>query len=107
MLDRRREQFRARRDYLVPALRRLAFDIPNMPQGAFYVYAGCSRLTNDSYRFAIDLLEHAGVAITPGIDFGSHRAAEHVRFAYTNSLERLQEGVTRIDRFINRSLAAE
>ena len=101
ILDARRDEFRARRDYLVPALRSLGFVIPQTPQGAFYVYANCSALTNDSYRFALDLLEHAGVAITPGIDFGSHRAAEHVRFAYTNSIERLEEGVRRIARFVS------
>jgi aspartate/methionine/tyrosine aminotransferase len=100
ILDSRRDEFRARRDYLVPALRALGFDIPQTPQGAFYVYAGCSRLTGDSLQFSLDLLEQAGVAITPGVDFGSHRAAEHVRFAYTNSIERLQEGVKRIAQFI-------
>ena len=103
ILDARREQFRARRDYLVPALRKLGFDIPQTPQGAFYVYAGCSQLTQDSFQFSLDLLEHAGVAIAPGIDFGTHRAAEHVRFAYTNSIERLQDGVARIERFIARA----
>jgi aspartate/methionine/tyrosine aminotransferase len=100
ILDSRRDEFRARRDYLVPALRKLGFDIPQPPQGAFYVYANCSNLTDDSYRFALDLLEHAGVAITPGLDFGTHRAAEHVRFAYTNSIERLEEGVARIAEFL-------
>jgi len=75
----------------VPALRKLGFAIPQMPEGAFYVYANSSRFTDDSYQLALDLLEHAGVAITPGVDFGTHRAAEHVRFAYTNSIERLQE----------------
>jgi aspartate/methionine/tyrosine aminotransferase len=100
LLDARREEFRARRDYLVPALRKLGFGIPQTPQGAFYIYANCSRFTADSYRFALDMLEEAGVAITPGIDFGAHRAAEHVRFAYTNSIERLQEGVSRIARFL-------
>jgi aspartate/methionine/tyrosine aminotransferase len=101
ILNDRREEFRARRDYLVPALRDLGFGIPEMPQGAFYVYADCSALTADSYAFAHDVLERAGVAITPGIDFGSHRAAEHVRFAYTNSIERLQEGVARISRYLS------
>jgi len=100
ILDARREEFRARRDYLVPALRKLGFEIPQTPQGAFYIYAGCSRLTDDSFGFARDLLEDAGVAITPGIDFGAHRAAEHLRFAYTNSIDRLQEGVARIERFL-------
>jgi aspartate/methionine/tyrosine aminotransferase len=104
ILDSRRDEFRARRDYLVPALRKLGFDIPQLPQGAFYVYANCSKLTDDSYRFALDLLEHAGVAITPGLDFGTHRAAEHVRFAYTNSIDRLEEGVARIARFISTEL---
>jgi aspartate/methionine/tyrosine aminotransferase len=101
ILDTRREEFRARRDYLVPALRKLGFDIPQTPQGAFYIYAGCSKLTADSRRFALDMLEHAGVAITPGIDFGTHRANEHVRFAYTRSIDTLQEGVARIERFLD------
>ena len=100
ILNRRRDEFRARRDYLVPALRDLGFDIAQKPPGAFYVYAGCSRLTKDSARFTHELLEEAGVAITPGIDFGSHRASAHVRFAYTNPIERLQEGVERIGRFL-------
>jgi aspartate/methionine/tyrosine aminotransferase len=100
ILDAHREEFRERRDFLVPALRALGFDIAQVPQGAFYIYAGCSRLTKDSYAFARDLLENAGVAITPGIDFGTYRANEHVRFAYTNSIERLQEGVDRIARFV-------
>jgi aspartate/methionine/tyrosine aminotransferase len=100
ILDQRREELRARRDFLVPALRTLGFDIPQVPQGAFYVYAGCSRFTADSFAFARDLLEQAGVAVTPGIDFGSHGASGHVRFAYTNPIERLQEAVSRIERFL-------
>ena len=100
ILDARREEFRARRDYLVPALRKLGFVIPQTPRGAFYIYANCSALTGDSHRFALDLLENAGVAITPGLDFGAHRAVEHVRFAYTSSIERLEEGVARIAKFL-------
>jgi aspartate/methionine/tyrosine aminotransferase len=97
----RREAYRARRDYLVPALRALGFGIPHMPPGAFYVYADCSRLTPDSHAFALDLLERAGVAITPGVDFGTHRAREHVRFAYTRPVERLREGVRRIGEYLS------
>lgn len=100
ILEARRREFEARRDFLVPALRSLGFDIPLVPQGAFYVYAGCGRLTGDSYRFCFDLLERAGVAVTPGIDFGEHRAGSHVRFAYTTSLPRLEEGVERLRRFL-------
>ncbi len=100
ILEARRREFEGRRDFLVPALRSLGFDIPLVPQGAFYVYAGCGRLTGDSFRFCFDLLERAGVAVTPGVDFGEHRAREHVRFAYTNSLERLEEGIERLRRFL-------
>jgi aspartate/methionine/tyrosine aminotransferase len=99
-LSTRAREFKARRDYLVPALRDLGFDIPVMPQGAFYVYAGCGRLTKDSYALARDLLERAGVAITPGVDFGANAPERHVRFAYTQSIERLKEGVARIEAFL-------
>jgi aspartate/methionine/tyrosine aminotransferase len=100
ILEQRRAEFRARRDFLLPALRNLGFQIPVEPQGAFYLYADCSRLTGDSYAFAHDLLEQAGVAITPGVDFGRFRAAQHVRFAYTTSLDQLEEGVQRIAAFL-------
>jgi len=103
ILEARRLEFKARRDYLVPALRELGFDIPVTPQGAFYVYAGCGGLNRDSFAFAIEILEQAGVAITPGIDFGANAPERHVRFAYTNSIERLQEGVSRIAKFLKKS----
>jgi aspartate/methionine/tyrosine aminotransferase len=100
ILEARRAEFKARRDYLVPALRHIGFDIPVTPQGAFYVYAGCDKLTRDSFAFARNLLERAGVAITPGIDFGTNAPERHVRFAYTNPIERLKEGVRRIAEFL-------
>jgi len=100
ILEQRRAEFRARRDFLVPALRELGFRIPVVPQGAFYIYADCSGLTDDSFAFARDLLETAGVAITPGADFGVNAAARHVRFAYTNAIAVLAEGVKRIGGFL-------
>jgi aspartate/methionine/tyrosine aminotransferase len=100
ILDARRDEFRARRDFLVPALRELGLRIPVVPQGAFYIYADCSALSKDSFGFARDLLETAGVAITPGADFGAHAAGQHVRFAYTNSIPVLAEGVRRIGEYI-------
>lgn len=100
VLEQRKAAFQERRDFLLPALRELGFIIPVTPQGAFYIYADCSRFTNDSYRFAMDLLDKAGVAITPGIDFGNHRAAQHVRFAYTTSMEQLQEGIKRLSGYL-------
>jgi aspartate/methionine/tyrosine aminotransferase len=100
ILEARRLEFSARRDYLLPALRDLGFEIAGTPEGAFYLYADCSRFTDDSYGFSVRLLEVAGVAITPGIDFGDHRPERHVRFAYTTSLENLQEGVRRLKDYL-------
>ncbi|HKJ09208.1 MAG TPA: aminotransferase, partial [Gammaproteobacteria bacterium] len=84
----------------LPALRELGFAIPRAPEGAFYLYADCSRFTDDSFAFARDLLEQAGVAITPGIDFGNHLPARHVRFAYTTGLDELREGVARLRAYL-------
>jgi len=98
--DQRRQAFRERRDFLLPALRELGFDLPLTPEGAFYLYAGCTGQTDDSFSFAQELLERGGVAVTPGRDFGSNRPKEHLRFAYTTEIARLEEGVERIRRFI-------
>jgi aspartate/methionine/tyrosine aminotransferase len=100
ILEHRRAAFRERRDYLIPELRRLGFEVPLVPEGAFYVYANCARLTADSFEFCRRLLEDAGVAVTPGVDFGEHRAREHVRFAYTTGIDALREGVTRLEHFL-------
>ncbi|HIA08337.1 MAG TPA: pyridoxal phosphate-dependent aminotransferase [Chromatiaceae bacterium] len=100
-LEQQRDQFRQRRDYLLPALRDLGFDLLVEPEGAFYLYADCSKFTDDSMAFTLDLLRNAGVAITPGIDFGSHRASEHVRFAYTTDIDRLRQGVQRLSRYLD------
>jgi len=101
ILEQRKQAFKERRDYLLPALREMGFDIPVNPQGAFYLYADCSRFTNDSFHFATELLEQAGVAVTPGIDFGNYLPEKHLRFAYTTSLENLVEGVERIRRHLH------
>jgi aspartate/methionine/tyrosine aminotransferase len=102
LLDRRREVFRERRDFLLPALRELGFRVPQEPQGAFYIYADCSALCGDSFAWVRDLLEQAGVAAAPGADFGAHRAQEHLRFAYTRGIEELGEGLRRIARHLGR-----
>jgi aspartate/methionine/tyrosine aminotransferase len=100
ILEARRDEFRERRDYLLPALRELGFDIPVIPDGAFYLYADCSRFSKNSFEFSQRLLEEAGVAITPGVDFGSNEPGRHVRFAYTTSLENLHEGVRRLGEYL-------
>lgn len=100
IVEARRREFQARRDYLVPALRELGFSIPIMPTGGFFVYADCARFTDDTHRFCLDTLEQAGVAFTPGLDFGHHRANLHARFAYTIELEKLAEGVRRLKDYL-------
>jgi aspartate/methionine/tyrosine aminotransferase len=100
ILEARRGEFQARRDFLVPALRDLGFAIPVTPTGGFFVYADCSRFAMDSERFALEALQATGVAFTPGIDFGRHRPEAHVRFAYTIARPLLEEGVRRLGRWL-------
>lgn len=99
-LEANRARFQAQRDYLLPALRELGFEVPVTPQGAFYIYASARRYTQDTYRFCYDLLEQAGVALAPGIDFGEHGASEHVRFSYPKPIPVLEEGVRRLRAYL-------
>jgi aspartate/methionine/tyrosine aminotransferase len=100
ILEKRRMEYERRRDFLIPALKGLGFKIPVIPQGAFYVYADCSKFSNDGYQFCNKILEDIGVAITPGLDFGENEPGNHVRFAYTTSLENLEEGVRRLGEYL-------
>ena len=100
LLETRKAELRVRRDILLPALRNLGFHIPIAPQGAFYLYADCSRFTPDSQAFANQLLTQTGVAATPGLDFGSNNATRHIRFAYTQPLPQLTEAISRLSRFL-------
>ncbi len=99
-LERRREVLRRNRDRLAEGLRELGFELPELPGGAFYLYVGCGRLARDSEALARRLLEEAGVAVTPGTDFGEHRARERLRFAYTVSPEELDEALRRLRAFL-------
>ena len=100
ILEERRRIFGERRDWLVPALERLGLRVVARPEGAFYVYADCSAFSDGSFQLAGRLLEEAGVAVTPGADFGTNQPERYLRFAYTTGLGRLQEGVRRIGRFL-------
>lgn len=100
ILESRKTELRARRDFLMPALRERGFAIPAAPQGAFYLYADCSAFSADSHTFARRLLEDAGIAATPGVDFGDVHAGRHLRFAYTQPQARLEEALARLDRFL-------
>ncbi|MFN2643490.1 MAG: aminotransferase class I/II-fold pyridoxal phosphate-dependent enzyme [Burkholderiales bacterium] len=96
ILEQRRGEFARRRDLLLPALKGAGLAVPAEPQGAFYVYAHCGR---DAREYCRELLEREAVAATPGVDFGAHATAQHVRFAYTRPLEELEEAARRIRRF--------
>ena len=98
ILEQRRSEFAARRDFLVPALKQAGLAIPVEPRGAFYVYAECG---GDAKRFTRELLEKEAVAATPGIDFGANGTGTCVRFAYTRSLPDLEESARRIGRFVS------
>ncbi len=98
ILEHRRAQFERRRDLLLPALERAGLGVPVAPQGAFYIYADCSRF-GDAREFALRLLQTEAVATTPGSDFGSHRAQDFIRLAYTRSAAELEEAAARLARF--------
>ena len=98
--EQRRQEMRRRRDYLVPALQGLGFTIPVSPDGAFYVYADCSRLTDDAAQFCRDVLEHSGVALTPGVDFGEVGAKRFIRVSYATSMPNLEEAVSRLAAYL-------
>ncbi len=98
IFEQRRHEFQRRRDFLLPALRELGFGIAVEPEGAFYLYADISAFGGDAFAFCRHFLETEHVAFTPGLDFGRYQASHHVRFAYTQSLPRLQQAVERIAR---------
>ncbi|WP_119966676.1 pyridoxal phosphate-dependent aminotransferase [Simplicispira lacusdiani] len=100
--ERRRAEFKARRDYFIPELQRLGLSVPVMPDGAFYAWADCSaaceRLgVTGSWDFAFELMRRAHIAITPGRDFGTADTQRFVRFSTANSMAQLQESVARLD----------
>ena len=102
ILEERVDEFKQRRDYLLSELPALGFKILVKPQGAFYIYADCSEITEDAFQWTQDLLELKGVAITPGIDFGEYEANTHVRFAYTRPVAELKLAIIKIKEFINK-----
>ncbi|MFT6260443.1 MAG: aspartate/methionine/tyrosine aminotransferase [Bermanella sp.] len=108
-LEARRAKFSERLEYLLPAIQQLGFVVLAKPEGAFYIYADISGLKHkynqDSMAFCLSLLEQTGVAITPGIDFGSQHGHHFVRFAYTADVPVLKDAVTRIRQFLITDIA--
>ncbi|HYD59236.1 MAG TPA: pyridoxal phosphate-dependent aminotransferase [Noviherbaspirillum sp.] len=97
--EQRKAEFKRRRDYIVPALKGLGFKVPVTPDGAFYVYADCSALSDDADKLTIDMLNQAGVVLVPGLDFGPYTARQYIRLSYATSLGNLREAVGRLEQF--------
>ncbi len=100
-LEEMKRKYNERRKYLIKRLRAIGFGIAVEPTGAFYVFANAKRFTNDSLKFAYELLENAHVAVAPGIDFGSNGEG-YMRFSYANSLGAIEEGMDRLENYLQR-----
>ena len=92
--------YAANRQMLLERLPQIGFDRIAPPEGAFYIYADVSELTGDSLRFAAEILEKAGVAVTPGLDFDPRRGARTLRFSYAGASADIAEGLDRLAAFM-------
>lgn len=101
-LEAMRKTYQERRDFMIPRLKGIGFNIPYNPEGAFYIYADISRWGIDSMEFAERALVEAGVALTPGYDFGAYKAGSHIRFSYANSLDMLKLGCERLEKWLKK-----
>ena len=100
--EHRRDAFKQRRDYLLPEFERLGIQVPVKPDGAFYIYADISNLGMDSGTFSQRLLLEAGIAAVPGLDFGPAHGGHTMRFSYATGLDRLEEAVARMGKWLQR-----
>jgi (5-formylfuran-3-yl)methyl phosphate transaminase len=98
------EMYNQRRRVIVAGLRDIGFGVPYDPTGAFYVFAEASRFGRESYTLAFDILEHAKVAVAPGIDFGLNGEG-YLRFSYANSVENIHEGLRRLKQYLVHGIA--
>jgi len=100
-IQRMRDTYDRRRRFLIPRLRDLGFGITVEPTGAFYILANAKRFSDDSYHLAFDILQEAKVGVAPGIDFGTN-AEGYLRFCYANSMENIEEGMNRLETYLQR-----
>jgi aspartate/methionine/tyrosine aminotransferase len=100
-IERMRQTYDRRRRFLVPRLKGLGFGITVEPTGAFYVLANAKKFSQDSYSLAFDILVKAKVGVAPGIDFGSN-AEGYLRFCYANSMENIEEGMNRLQQYLEK-----
>lgn len=89
-----------RRRFMLRKLKELGFGVKVEPTGAFYVLANAQRFSKDSYKLSFDILEKARVGVAPGVDFGSN-AEGYLRFSYAASMERIEEGMDRLSRYLS------
>jgi len=99
--ERRRAEFKARRDFFVPALAAAHLPVPVVPDGAFYAWADCTEACRrlgvaDSWELSFALMEKAHLAVTPGRDFGNADTAQRIRFSTANSMAQLQQAAARL-----------
>lgn len=90
-----------RRRYMLKRLKDMGFKIKVEPTGAFYIFANAKDFTDNSYKFAFDILKNAHVGVTPGIDFGENGEG-FIRFSYANSLENIRIGMDRLETYISK-----
>ena len=100
-VDRMKAIYDERRRYMIKRLREMGFGLAVEPTGAFYVLANARHLSSNSYDLAFEILEKAGVGVTPGIDFGQN-AEGYLRFSYANSIENIKVGLDRIEDFFKK-----
>jgi aspartate/methionine/tyrosine aminotransferase len=93
--------YNERRLFMIRRLKELGFGITVEPTGAFYVFANAKQVSGDSYKLAFDILEKAHVGVAPGIDFGQNGEG-YLRFSYANSLENIEEGMDRLQKYLER-----
>jgi len=103
--ERRRAEFQRRRDLIVPGLDALGLSVPVPPDGAFYVYADCSRFAADSWDFCFDVMRDTGVVLVPGKDFGTAAPQRYFRLSYANSIVNLQDALHRLRGYLERKAA--
>jgi aspartate/methionine/tyrosine aminotransferase len=99
--ERRRAEFKARRDYFIPALNAMGLKVPVLPDGAFYAWADCSAAcdklkVSGSWDLAFEIMNRAHVAVTPGRDFGQAETGHFIRFSTASSMDHLREAVARL-----------
>lgn len=99
-MEANRAVYAENRRLMLEGLPKAGFDRIAPPDGAFYIYADVSALTENSLAFAAELLEHAGVAVTPGLDFDPARGAQTLRFSYARATADIAEGLRRLQAYM-------